>query len=96
MSSEGVYVKISNKLIYDVKYEDIEKVSVRRYPNDAYIIFIFLKKPSKYLDEEQLNRMIKARESIPDAGNIAIPFTITNEKEEVILETINYYLNQLK
>ena len=27
MSSEGVYAKISNKLIYDVKYEDIEKVS---------------------------------------------------------------------
>ena len=95
VSHEGIYVKISEKHIYNVKYEDIEKVTIKQYPEGPYILFIFLKDPSKYLDEEQIERMKNAKKHIPESGDIAIHSGITKEKKAIVLETINYYLSQL-
>ena len=96
VSKEGIYVKISNKHIYNVKYEDIEKVTVKQYPNGPYVLFIFLKNPSMYLDNEQMERMAKARQTIPEAGDIAINDLLIKENKIVVLDLINFYLEQYK
>ncbi len=93
VSKEGIFAKITDKNIYNVDYKDIEKVTYKTYPHGQYIIFIFLKEPSKYLDEEQMIRMENARKSIPEAGDIGIPSLITNERLGLVLESINYYMN---
>lgn len=94
-SKDGIFAKITDKHIYNVNYIDIEKVTYKTYPHGVYILFIFLKEPSKYLDKEQIIRMENARKSIPESGDIGISSLIIKEKLEVVLETINYYLNNL-
>ena len=91
-----IIIKISNKHIYNVKYEDIEKVTVKQYPNGPYVLFIFLKNPSMYLDNEQMERMAKARQTIPEAGDIAINDLLIKENKIVVLDLINFYLEQYK
>lgn len=91
ISKEGIFVKITDKHIYN---NDIENVTYKKYPHDQYIIFIFLKEPSKYLDKNQMIRMENAKKSIPEAGDITISSLITKEKLDQVLETINYYLKK--
>ena len=96
VSEEGIYVNISNKHIYSIRYEDIEKISYRVYPQGPYMLFIHLKNPHKYLDARQIARIKQAKNTIPDAGDIAIPSRITNEDRMVVMDIINYYIEKAK
>lgn len=96
VSEEGIYAKISNKHIYNIRYEDIEKISYKTYPKGSYIVFIFLKDPLKYLDAEQIERNRQARKTIPEAGDIHIPSTIINENRIVVMDLINFFIEKSK
>ena len=95
ISEDGIYSNIHKDLNTTIQYEDIEKVSFKEYPNDQYIIFIFLKDPSKYLSEAQIERNYKAKEKIPESGDIAIPSLFLKEEKEVVIDLINSYRMQV-
>ncbi len=93
ISEDGIYVNIHKNLNTTIKYADITKVSYKEYPNQQYIIFLFLKDPYKYLDDEQMKRNAMARGKVPEAGDIAIPSIFINVKRDEVVELINSYLN---
>ena len=95
ISEDGIYLNIHKDLNTTIQYEDIEKVSFKEYPNDQYIIFIFLKDPSKYLSEAQIERNYKAKEKVPESGDIAIPSLFLKEEKEVVIDLINSYRMQV-
>ena len=92
ISDEGIYLNIHKNLKTTIQYEDIENVSYKEYPNNQYMIFLFLKDPSKYLNEEQIDRNRKAKEKIPESGDIAIPSLFINTKKEEVIDLISSYL----
>lgn len=94
ISSSGIYANISKENVYNIKYKDITKVTFKDYGKGVYILFIFLKNPDYYLSETQLKRMQETKIKFPEAGDVSIPSLIINEKIEVVLETINYYLKK--
>lgn len=96
VSEEGIYAKLSNKLIYNIEYNDIEKISCKIYPQGLYMLFVFLKDPHKYLDAEQMERIKKAKMKIPEGGDIAIPSIIVNENRIVVMDLINFYIEKCK
>ena len=85
ISQEGIYLNIHKNLNTTIQYADIERVSFKEYPNDQYIIFLFLKNPSKYLNKAQIKRNYKAKEKIPECGDIAIPSLFLIEKKETVI-----------
>ena len=95
ISEDGIYLNIHKDLNTTIHYEDIEKVSFKEYPNDQYMIFIFLKDPSKYFSETQIERNYKAKEKITESGDIAIPSLFLKEEKEVVIDTINSYRMQV-
>ena len=98
ISEDGIYLNIHKDLNTTIQYEDIEKVSFKEYPNDQYMIFIFLKDPSKYLSKAQIERNYrnyKAKEKIPESGDIAIPSPFLKEEKEVVIDIINSYRMQV-
>ena len=96
VSEEGIYAELSNKLIYNIKYDDIEKISYKVYPQGQYLIFIHLKEPHKYLDAKQIERAKQAKMKIPEAGDVAIPSTITKENRVIVMDLINFYIEKCK
>ena len=95
ISEDGIYLNIHKDLNITIQYEDIEKVSFKEYPNDQYMIFLFLKNPSKYLNEVQIEKNNKAKEKIPESGDIAIPSLFLREKKETVIDLINSYRMQV-
>lgn len=93
ISEDGIYVNIHKNLNTTIKYEDIIKVSYKEYPNQQYIIFLFLKDPHKYLDDEQMERNAMAKRKVLEAGDIAIPSIFIDAKRCEVVELINSYLN---
>ena len=96
VSEEGIYAELSNKLIYNIEYNDIEKISYKVYPQGPYAIFIHLKDPHKYLDAKQMERVKQAKMKIPEAGDIAIPSGITMENRVDVMDLINFYIEKCK
>ena len=92
VSKEGIYAKITNKHIYNINYKDIERISYKQYPQGPYIIFIFLKDPSKYLSKEQIEKIKTARVTMSEAGDIGIPSNIIKQNRDKVIELIEYYL----
>lgn len=98
ISEDGIYLNIHKDLNTTIQYEDIEKVSFKEYPNNQYMIFLFLKNPPKYLNEEQIERNNRAKEKIPESGDIAIPSLFLKdlkEKKEDVIDLINSYRMQV-
>ena len=62
------------------------------------MIFLFLKNPPKYLNEEHIERNNRAKEKIPESGDIAIPSLFLKdlkEKKEDVIDLINSYRMQV-
>lgn len=95
ISEDGIYLNFYEEAVPTIKYEDIERISYKEYPeNEQYIIFLFLTDPNKYLTQKQLERNARAKSKIPESGDVCIPSIFIKEKKEEVIELINYYIDR--
>ena len=96
VNQNGITEYMSARSVGFIKWEDIENINVFPYLDNTFYIYIYLKRPEKYINNDKILRNLNNRKSTQKWGHIFLTSIYFKKEFSVVSETMKYYFEKSK